>query len=311
MAKPKPEEIHDCLHSGIYLKAAKKYLKKRSCPPELLAMFASEEYAVKIWGKKNGKKLYRHALSNPKIPREEIDKYLAWGKEHILEISNLVGFFRNPALTTPDIQELINSCKSKQEIESVYRACGGHFRFPSDLLEVIGKYEKSYIRAAAAGNRASSPELLTRLLHDENHKVQVVATKNRATPKDAIVNFIREIEEIPEAVPHFTVIRAAMEWLPEGPDFQKALRLLDINLLDKRSNSITVASYSDNPEILRIKALDPDPDIRARAISNPNTPEDAKVAGALLGTPLVYNSRGVIIKPRRYYQRKKQSSLNP
>ena len=304
MAKPTPGEIYDCLHSGIYIKAARKYLKKRSCHPNLLALFASQEYAFNIWGKKNGKKLCRLALSNPKLPREEIEKYLSWSRGHILELSNLIGFFRNPALTTQDIYGLLSSCKSKQELESVYRTCGGHFRFPAELLEVIGKYEKSYIRAVAAGNRASSPELLNLLLHDENHKVQVVATKNRATPKEAIINLIRETEETLEAVPHFTVIRAAMEWLPEGEDFQKALRLLDMSNGDKRSNSITVASYSDNPKILRAKAIDLDPDVRARAISNPMTPEEAKVAGALLGTPLVYNARGVIIKPRRYYQRK-------
>lgn len=304
MAKPTSVEIHDCLHSGTYIKTAKKYLKRRSCPPDLLTLFASEEYTVNIWGKKNGKKLARYAIRNPKLPREEIEKYLLWSKEHNFEVSNIIALFRNPALTTLDIKDLIDHSKTKTQLENIYHVCGGHFRFPSELLEVLEKYEKSYIRAAVAGNRAAPSDLLTRLVHDENYKVQIVAIKNPATPKDAIANFIRGIEEIPDAVPHVNVLRAAMDWLPEGSDFQKALRLLNMSPLDTHSNAITVASYSDDPKILKLKAIDTDPSIRAKAISNPHTPEDAKVVGALMGTPLIYRSRGVIIKPRRYYQRK-------
>lgn len=305
MATNDYDVIYAVLHDGTNKKLAKKYLKRATCPPELLSLFASDDYAEAIWGKNTGPKFQHLARKNPKLPREEIEKFLALGRQSAKALHKIKSAIANSAVTSDDIRELLNAAVSDQDKTHVLLVCASHPNLPLELHEVVVKHNLYYIRSHAAMNRRIAKESLTNLLYDENYKVQLMAIKNGATPQNEVVKFLHSIDESPETLPQVSIIRAILVRLPDGDDLQKALRLLNLHPSEQRSNSLTVASYTTDTLILKEKVQDRDPEVRAHAIFNPATLEEDRVVGSLLDTPIVLNSRGTVIKPRKQWVQKK------
>ena len=301
MSVNKYDTIYAILHEGTNKRLAKKYILKKSCPPSLLTLFASDDYAVNIWGKKIGLEFKSMARSNPSLPREEIEKFLALGLNNPRAIESIKAAICNVAVTGDDIRTLVKAVVGKQDMIHVLRVCASHRNLPIELHEVVAKHELHQIRVGAARNRNISKELLTNLLYDKEYKVQILAVKNRTTPQEEIVKFLHTIEEVAETLPHYLLIRTIMLRLPDGADLQKALCLLNIHLNDQRANALAVASYSTDPLILKEKVQDGDPEVRAHAIFNPATREEDRVVGSLLDTPIKLNSQGTVIKPRKQW----------
>jgi hypothetical protein len=288
------EQIRSEITASADFGITRALLKKRLCPPDILVKYSREGYAEKRYPEQ-GWKLRVVARRHHELPQKEIQRYIHWGSRNLSTLDTIADILLNPSVTTAMIEQLIDACNDEHERGKVFRLCAGHAHFPVRLYSEAVAHEVSYVRSSIARNRAISCGLILPLMHDEQYKVQVAVVSNPIVPKSEIAKLLELNKDEPLILPHPLVLRAIMDRLPDGEDFQRALSLL-AQTGDAHADQ-TLAKYTTDIEILTAKCYDPNPMVRRMAVINPATPEEAAVAATLLGIPPLTPNTGLY--PRR------------
>ena len=271
-------------------------LRKRHCPEEFLSKYATQDYALTLWdNKKKAHKARSIALQHSGLPREDMEGLMRYCLSDYSNLDRVRPFFRNKTILTSDIQELLDKASTKEEHSTVLRLTAGNPRFPIELYESCATHESPYVRSSIAANRAIGDSVIETLLKDSNHRVLDNIVYNRTVSSIKVAKLL-DAERNPELFPPY-LIATIINRLPDGDEFDKALELILINNPGAGTKQL-IAGISRDPEVLKKLATDDNVMVRELVIKNLNTPAEAKVVAALLGTPINVSKRGGL-RPRR------------
>lgn len=281
-------------------------LRRRNSPPELLSKYAEDEYALELWGnKKQAEKAKAIALTHKNLPREDIRRFIEWGMVNYGTLDKIKVFLQNPVILTSDIEDLINNASNKDDKEKVIRLTARNPRFPVSLYEYCARHENPYIRSNIAHNVAIPKSIVEIVLVDTNLIVLTALISNPAAKEEVIIKLL-ESERHPELFPPY-LLTALVARLSDGEEFDKALILL-AGIKDDPATKQLIGSISRDLEVLTKLCMDKHPKVREMAMKNPLTPREARIAGALLGTPMEISKNRELYPKRRNKARLK--SLN-
>ena len=271
-------------------------LKRRNAPGEFLSKYSKEDYALELWGhKKNAHKARTIALQHKNLPREDIRGFIEYGMSNYNNLDKIRQFFRNPVILTTDIEDLIGNAPNNYDKEKVLRLTASNPRFPVYLYEYCARHENPYIRSSIASNKAIPDSIIEILIKDNNYKVLSALIYNRRTKSDTVARLL-EPEFHPESLPSYLLTNLIAR-LPDGEKFDQAVDLLYTSKQDPATKQL-VATISRDNKVLSKLCVDDNVKVRETAMKNPITPDEARVAGALLGTPLTISKRGGM-RPRK------------
>jgi len=272
-------------------------LKRRNSPPEFLSKYADDDYAMELWNnKKQAERAKAIARTHKNLPREDIRGFIEWGMANYGTLDKIKVFLQNPVILTSDIEDLINNTSNEYEKEKVIRLTVRNPRFPVSLYEYCARHESPYVRSNLAHNVAIPKSIVEIILMDNNQIVLTALVFNPAAKEEIIIKLL-EPERHPELFSPY-LLTALVARLSDGEEFDKALVLLS-EIKDDPSTKQLIGSISRDLDVLTKLCLDENPKVREMAMKNPLTPREARITGALLGTPMEISKNRELYPKRR------------
>lgn len=273
-------------------------LSRRFCPGEYLSLYAQKEYAINIFGKKQGLRIREIARTHTNLPRADIEEYIKWGTENYERLDEIAAVLRNRVLLTEDIERLLASATYWYARTKTLRLTASNPRFPVTLYEEALNTDSPYVVSALASNPAISLDIIERIMLIDNFKILEALVRNSTVKKNMVAKLL-EPPFKPEFFPSYLLMSIAQR-LPDGEEFDNAMKIMS-ERADSSATKQFVAIWSRDIADLSKKCVDNDVKVRIAAMKNTLTPESAKVAGALLGTPITINPRGGLHPRKRVW----------
>ena len=139
---------------------------------------------------------------------------------------------------------------------------------PSDVLDRLAANPNTRIRTSVAANPGTDPRIVGCLSGDPDARVCVAAVDNPNCPQDRVEAAVGDRQ--------LMVAAAAARQITNEPAFRRISRH---RWPEVRA---VAAERSADPGTLARLAADPDPDVRAAALSNPESPALGRAAAGLL-----------------------------
>jgi hypothetical protein len=261
-----------------------RLLRMPSCPDDVLTEELSRNIALTIEQiprimKPDAYSCIRAAGRHPNLSSETISKYVNWGAVNVSDISKVSDILKNPNMAEDHFRALLTHRYASRH---VLRYIADHPNCPEDIVFDAATCNYPDARVAVANNPKLSTRLMGQLINDNDWNVRVNLIRNKSVP----INMLKTIIEDPSYGRHHgkksvRVFQALVNRMPRGADRQKALNIL-VSFSDNQRSKILMARLTQESNIAHEYCFDPDPVVRATASQNPVTPEEGRIAVALL-----------------------------
>lgn len=279
------EEIREAYNCADEDTDIVRLLKMPACPDDVLAEDLSRNIALTITTTPRIMRFdayarIRVAGRHPNLSAETISKYVDWGKENRSNLHKISDILGNTNMTVTHFESLLTR---EYAAGTVLMFIAGNPSCPTSLVEQAAN-SISNARVAAASNPCLDPQLMARLLNDSDWTVRTSLIRNKSVPLDMLQTIIHDPSYGRYYGRHsgsVRVFQALVRRFPAGPDRQKALEIL-VSFNSGQASKVLMAKLTNEVEVAHEYCFDDDPVVRAAASKNPATPEEGRVAVALL-----------------------------
>ena len=189
---------------------------------------------------------------------------------------------RNPNLTVENINFIYDKASRIDKNTNVLWNLIRHDNCPIRLLEIGYENKNQYNRMAVARSPRLTGELIRKLLNDTDN-VKIALARNASVPLAYFEPMLLAFKNDPKTnkVPQ-EMLQALVKRCPEGAKRQELIGLLALRSKDRKSR-MTVAEFTEDPDVAVLGCYDESRDVRRYALKNPKMPPEGRIVQVMIG----------------------------